>query len=241
MSNEGNSNYRWYHINQVPQFVVSLLTLIAVGIYTCYSRQQVAESENANAIARAALTEANKPFVSRATLNETMNQDANGNHRRIGLVWQNFGNTPALSVTVYVCSPLIRNDENPPAEYKCNLDYRPEHLGAIPAKQNVSLTGPIISEEDLKATQESPPKKAIYLFGYIAYGDSVSFDRYGNPLRRATGTCVRVIQSKFSLPPSAPANLSLNIPVGVEAPLVGQGCPGFKYCIDAECDLPKIQ
>ena len=113
MSEQTEANNRW-QVKEVWPFVVNFFTLIAVAIYACYARQQVTETQAANAIAKQALAEVNRPYVMFASLYPNNTADNNGVHKRIGITWTNFGNTPALNPTFYMCKPIVRDDFTPP-------------------------------------------------------------------------------------------------------------------------------
>lgn len=236
MGNEGGSNYRWYHIDQAPQFAVSLLTLIAVVIYACYARQQVEATQNANAIARAALTEANKPYVMFSSLFEPLTQDKNGIHKHVGMIWTNFGNTPALYPTWYMCTPRIRDNPNP-RPYTCELLETPTKFTTIGPKQSINLQGPIVENSDLEATKDE--KKAIYVFGFLKYEDKVTVDPYGNKKRRVTSFCQRIIQQNVT---PTTNDTSTSAPTVQNVPFLGVGCQNYDYCIDDDCPaLPEAK
>jgi hypothetical protein len=238
MSDQGDAHKRWYQPKDIPNFAVGILTLVAIVVYACFTKQQVTETQNANNIAKTALTEANKAFVGFDQFNSnSFTSDVNGLHRHVGFIWRNFGNTPALSPTIYPCKPIIEDNQAPPP-YKCDLDSPPVAGGAIGAKQPLIMDGPIVADNDLSATQDG--KKAVYIIAYISYTDSVSFDQYGNSITRFTGHCVRVIQTKYTINPSAPSNMTIPPAMEAQAPLVGKDCAGFKYCVDKQCpEMPK--
>jgi hypothetical protein len=254
-----SSRYRWYHVGSgVPQFIVGLLTLGAVGLYTWNSAQQVSESETANKLAKQALGEANKPYVMFSKLVPRLTKDVNGLHKQAGLTFTNYGNTPALDPLFYICK-LIIQESREALTYKCDLLESPSKTNAIGPKQSTTFAGPVISDSDLEASKDE--HKFIYLFGYLKYNDKIDVDSYGNVKRRVTSFCTRIIQptiisansttkqipglaSSQIAPPSNPSQLGNepqpNATNVIELPFTGYGCPNFDYCIDDDCpDLPK--
>lgn len=244
MDNQGDSNYRWYHVRDSPNFAVGVLTLIAVGIYAWYARQQVTDSDVANSIAKQALDEVNRPYLMFSALYPNNTSDNNGIHSRIGITWTNFGNTPALNPTFYMCKPVIKDDFNPPP-YQCDLLDPPAKFQPIGPKQPTTLQGPIISAADLDATREG--KKAIYMFGYLKYEDKIDVDPYGNSVRRVTSFCQQIVKQSavLDIPAVSPdqtlsdADLArkkiIERQLSAALPYIGLGCQKFDYCIDDTC------
>jgi hypothetical protein len=151
---------------------------MVVCAYTVYACKQVDETRTANSLAKRALIEANKSFVMFNGINYNQNKDINGMHKRIGINIINSGNSPSIPNTLYLCKPIIRNDENQPV-YRCELSDPPASLSAIGPKQIVSTIGPVVSDADLAATRDA--KNSIYIFGYINYSDNISVDEMGVP------------------------------------------------------------
>jgi hypothetical protein len=187
-----NSNYPWYHVaSGVPQFIVGLLTLGALGLYTWYSGQQVTENNTANKIALQALGEANKPYVMFSSLAPHHTHDKNGLHKQAGLTFTNYGNTPALNPVFYMCKPIIKDIQGSPP-YKCDLLDPPAKANPVGPKQSTSFEGPVIAESDLDASKDE--RKFIYVFGFLKYEDKIDVDPYNNIKRRVTSFCQRIIQ-----------------------------------------------
>jgi hypothetical protein len=245
-----NSGKRWYHVSEVLPFVVGVLTLLVLGIYTWYSGQQVTESDTANKIALQALGEANKPYVMFGSLAPHLTQDKNGVHKQAGLTFTNYGN---------MCKPIIKETQGSPP-YKCDLLDPPAKANPVGPKQSTTFSGPIISESDLDASKDE--RKFIYLFGFLKYDDKIDVDPYGNIKRRVTSFCQRIVQptvlstnstsNKIANSASSQVSPSNNISgqPGTEAQInaanlnepqfVGLGCQDFNYCIDDDCpELPK--
>jgi hypothetical protein len=158
-----NPGKRWYYINDAPQFIVGLLTLGALGLYTWYSSQQVTASDTANKIASQALGEVNKPYVMFSSVSPHLTLDKNGTHKQAGLTFTNFGNTPALHPVFYMCKPIIKEIAGAPP-YKCELLEPPAKTNSLGPKQSTSFYGPVISDSDLDASKD---ERKFYLCVWI--------------------------------------------------------------------------
>jgi hypothetical protein len=117
-----------------PMFWIGLLTLIVVGVYTYIASQQVVETQNANAIAKKALAEANKPYVMFSALNPNFTTDVNGIHLRVGFTLVNFGNTPASYLRFTNCDPIILNPGVVP-NIECKISEKPSDEMVLGPKQ----------------------------------------------------------------------------------------------------------
>jgi hypothetical protein len=254
-----NSGKRWYHVSEVLQFAVGVLTLLVLGLYTWFSSQQVTESDTANKIARQALGEANKPYVMFSSLAPHLTRDKNGMHKQAGLTFTNYGNTPALNPIFYLCTPIIKETQGNPT-YKCDVSEPPSKVNALGPKQPTTFAGPIIAQSDLDASKDE--RKFIYVFGFFEYNDKIDVDPYGNIKRRVTSFCARIVQPTVETLNSASSQVpnlaSSQVPnlannpgqPGNGAPpdaanllepqFIGLGCQGYNYCIDDDCpELPK--
>ena len=227
-----------------PSFYVNVLTLIVIGVYTCFACNQVQKTQTANDIAKKALTEANKPYVMWTGFNPHYTLDSSGGrHFRVGINWTNLGNTPATYVRTYNCDPIVRDDVVEPA-FHCNISENKDNIpeSVIGPKQLISTVGPIIKESDFQATRDE--KKAIYIFGYVTYQDAIDTDAYGNPEQRETRFCQRIVQPTLvqnSTNPadnasnSAPTFKVIDPPPGAPITALGTfGCRSFS-CMDKEC------
>jgi hypothetical protein len=261
VTNPLNPGKRWYHVSDVPQFLIGILTLGALALYTWYSSEQVDKSEVANNIARQALGEANKPYVMFSSLAPHLTKDLNGVHKQAGLTFTNYGNTPALNPVFYMCTPLTKETSGAPS-YKCDLAEPPAKANPLGPKQTTTFSGPIISEADLEASKDE--RKFIYVFGFLKYDDKIDVDPYGNTKRRVTSFCQRIVQPTMTIvdnnpvakqspglasSQSSPSGSSVAQPGGetqassanlMEPQFIGFGCQGFNYCLDDDCpELPK--
>ncbi|MGD1015936.1 MAG: hypothetical protein ABR863_05790 [Roseiarcus sp.] len=235
MTDQQDDDHNKWNIPNWPQFIVSVATLIGVGAYTFYSSSQVSETQIANAIAKQAHAEVNKPYVMLNSLSEPITEDNNGLHKHVGINWTNFGNTPAIHGVWYMCKPIIR-DNPTPFPYKCDLLETPQQFPVIGPRQTASMIGPIVSDADLEATLNE--KKLIYVFGYFKYEDKIDIDALNIPKLRVTSFCQRIVQQKVYTSNEQTAQLS-GPPVS-NPPFVGLGCPNFDYCIDEDCKaLPE--
>jgi hypothetical protein len=224
MANHSDTNQRWYYIKDVPYFLVTLAGVIIVGIYTFYARQQVEGTQGANQISLHGITEVNRPYIGFSGLIASKTADNNGVHKRIGITWTNFGNTPAVSIKNMLCKPIVRDDIIPPP-YKCDL-YEPISSGPnIQPKQPINWIGPIISDSDLKGTETET--KIVYVLGYIAYQDNTEVDTEGKPLQRVSSACQRIVQQPM---PSNPPQ-----PIISEQAISAFSCTNFDYCADEGC------
>jgi hypothetical protein len=138
MDDQRGPNTRWYHVKDFPNFAIGVLTLIALGIYAGFTKQQVTETQNANRIAKQALAEVNRPYVMFTGIAPNITSDTRGNHTHIGLNWTNFGNTPSITNTWYMCKPIIKSDVITP-NYKCDLAEPTTPLPVIGPKQPMGM------------------------------------------------------------------------------------------------------
>ena len=84
LNNTSKPDKKWYHIQEVPSFIIGVLTFVVVSIYTGYARQQVIETQTANGIARKSFAEANKPYLVAGGIYPNFTRDTAGNHFRVG-------------------------------------------------------------------------------------------------------------------------------------------------------------
>lgn len=245
---EEGSPKKWYHVNDVPHFIISALGLFVVAAYTFYAAMQYGETRTANEIAKNAFIEANKSFIAFVGLFPNFTKDANGLHLRAGISLTNTGNTAALPNLAYVCKPVIRDDQNQPV-YKCDLADPPASVPTVGPHQLVNLIGPEIQDSDIQAINQN--KKSVYVFGYFVYSDKLTVDSLGIPRNRITSFCQQVIPTSRDSSAVAP-NATANPQQGAQLPgpspansqadiqIVGLGCKGFDYCLDEACKpLPQ--
>jgi hypothetical protein len=151
---------------------------LGVCIYTYYAREQVNKSQVANEIAKRALAEANKPYVlMNGFVPQRIADRKNVLAARIGIQWMNFGNTPAYSAMPTVCDPIIRHDMNVP-NFTCHVSESVISQFVIGPKQTVTVSGPVIDDNDLLGTRDD--STAVYIFGKLDYTDGVEIDEFGN-------------------------------------------------------------
>ncbi|HEY8086149.1 MAG TPA: hypothetical protein VIE69_11175 [Methylophilaceae bacterium] len=175
------------------------------------------------------MTEVNKPYVTFTTVKPFITRNQDGvSVTRIGPSWVNLGNTPANSVSAYMCDPIIRDDEITPI-FHCNISEKDHPEFILGPKQDRNLVGVKIKQEDLDATINNN-KKAIYIFGGVTYTDNVGHDTDGVDELRETRFCVRITKS-FAVLPNGQIP-----PSGTSDPLalVEYGCNGFS-CTDKNC------
>ena len=226
-----------------PTFWVNVVTLIVIAVYTCFACNQVQQTQTANSIAKKALTEVNKPYVMFTGLVPNYTSDNAGQHFRIGAAWTNLGNTPAQYIRAWNCDPIIRDDIVPPV-FTCHISESEQPYSVLGPKQGLGTIGPVIKESDFEATADE--KKAIYIFGYVEYQDSIDTDAVGNPEQRTTRFCQRVIQPKAMVvspsltnPSSPPTTTVIDPPPGAPITAIGAlGCNGF-ICMDDTCKALK--
>ncbi|MFZ0494941.1 MAG: hypothetical protein WBD78_05845 [Methylocella sp.] len=219
-------------------FLISVATVIIVGVYTFYARQQVIETQTANAIAKKALTEASRPYVMMENIFGSNSKDANGIHPHVGFKVTNFGNTPATYVKFTNCDPIIRNDNAVP-NFKCNVSEQPTSEWVLGPKQSVYYVGSVFAQSDIDLTKDA--EKFIYILGYVTYQDDIDVDYSGVPEQRITRFCQRIEKVLRPPAPNAPEGTA-SAPISESPPasaihqslLVGMPCPAFN-CIDKGC------
>ena len=219
-----------------PTFWVNVLTLIVVGVYTCFACSQVRETQTANSIAKKALAEVNKPYVMFTGIQPNYTNDKNGRHLHMGVQWTNLGTTPAHFVRVFNCDPIVRDNLVQP-QFVCNVseDDLSKAERVLGPKQSTTALGSIIKESDFEATRDEA--KAIYVFGYVTYEDSIEVDNFGNPEQRTTRFCQRVIQPTIlaTSATSPPVTNIVNPPAGAPITSVAAlDCNAFT-CMDSTC------
>ena len=229
-----------------PSFWLSLFTLVVVGAYLFLAYYQIQQTQTANAIAKKALSEANRPYVMFNAINPNHSVDTRGEHLRVGFSFTNWGNSPAHYLRYVDCDPVVVNSGVEP-ELRCNMSEKASAESDLGPKQAVSFAGSIINEADLKETRDD--KKSIYIMGYVTYQDSIDTNAYGNPEQRETRICqkiqvptLRAIQMATSevtaaLDSTSSVQQTVHLPAPM-APIVGQGCAGFS-CMDGAC--PKMR
>jgi len=225
--NEPKKRGFWEQANE-PSVYINVLMVIIVTFYTFFAHRQVEETQKANAIAKKALTEVNKPYVAFTIMKPLITTDVDGASRiHMGSSWVNLGNTPANSVSAYNCDPIIRDDEIPPI-FHCNISEKDHPEFILGPKQERQVIGPVIKEEDLEATVHN--KKAIYIFGGVTYTDNVGFDSNGIAELRETRFCVRISRAKAKIVNDQRVSSELSDP----GSHIEYGCNGFS-CTDKNC------
>jgi hypothetical protein len=148
-------------VQDPAMFSIGVATVIVVGVYTCYARQQVIETQTANAIAQKALTEASRPYVMMENIFSSNSNDANGIRPHVGFKVTNFGNTPATYLKFTNCDPIIRNDNAVP-NFKCNVSDWATSEWILGPKQSVCYTGSVFAQSDIDLTKDEK-KFILYL------------------------------------------------------------------------------
>src|ERR1700730_6912920 len=217
-------------VQDPAMFLVGVATVIVVGVYTLYARQQVIETQAANHIARQALTEANKPYVSFITFYITrMRASESAPFKwRIGPTWTNFGNSPASHVKNFLCDPIVRDNAAIP-NFECHISESEQPETAIGPKQSVNIIGVTIDDDVISATVNG--KKFLYIFGNITYSDSINITGEAKP--RLTWFCQRVIKAT-PVPGAQP------LPPDMLPQLGFLGCPTLN-CADNACKPPHAK
>jgi hypothetical protein len=228
----GREKPHWTHYGI---FWATLLAFFGVCAYTYYARQQVLKSETANDIAHQAFTQANRPYVLINNYIPARIGDLKGQlHSHVGVQFFNYGSTPAYSLRPTFCDPIIRHDTNQP-NFECHLsDAENKSEYVVGPKQPLNPIGPQVEDSDLLATRDE--STAIYIFGRVDYLDGVDLDINGQPKRRVTWFCSRVISSQLrsTAPPYTPVQAPLE-----GTPLVAVGCNALN-CADESCQFQKL-
>jgi len=190
-------------------FIVGIFTLIALGVYTLYTREQVEQSKRANMIAQAALVEANRPYVvwSGFHITRIINPVTKIGDWRIGTEAQNVGNTPASNVIYYPCDPIILEGEASP-NIECKRSEATQGGSVIGPRQTSSAIGAPIKDDVILAVQAAT--KSLYIAGYFIYEDSEQFSGSVYP-KRLTKYCNLVLVSNDNTPFEIGTGRRLNV------------------------------
>jgi hypothetical protein len=225
------------HWTQYGIFWATLAAFLGVCAYTYYAREQVSKSQTANAIAKQAFAEANRPYVLVSGFPPTrVTSGKNTLAARIGVQWTNYGNTPAYAVVPTFCDPIVRHDLVTP-NFTCHVSDSVVPQFVIGPKQATNIVGPVIADADLLGTRDE--STAVYLFGKTDYVDGVDVDEFGRQISRVTWFCSRIVlpQPRSSQPPYDP------IPTPIEGTVpVSFGCATLN-CADDACraqSLPTV-
>lgn len=198
-----------------PMFWVTLAAFLGVCAYTGVAIKQVSETQNANEISREGTYISNRPYFMFDSFTPIREVDDKGAlvRWRIGPNMANYGNSPADTITVYLCDQILVEGAASP-NLTCHLSQKAPSNGPLGPKQAWHIIGVPVSTSDYDSTEGG--KKWEYLFGYVTYTDGLR-----PQVAHQTRFCQKL--SKGIAPP------------GLEA-MSGTGCGDVKWsCFDAGC------